>query len=330
MSTQNRIPKVARGRDFILLYTSIQTDRTVRGLSDAAFRAYVTGLAEAGVSRTQGIIPAATKAVADMAALEGGSVAAEAAIEELLDARLLEKVDGHSMAYPNWSRFQPALKDEKARSADAQASANARWHRQGNHPNADVSNCELCERGFPSGGDPAVPAEPPGALEEPPAWMDETHTSTEPVEPVQYALVAVPDVPKPPTSQEMVADIIAALDDHIAAADLPAREYLTTLAEVSTLADQVKEAGHLKYPHGAFRNAVLAHAVRYFIGDHVTKAVINAANRGAKSLGTDGHAWYIHAASLAATGQFENDKHLIAWLSRTATNARAKSQETAA
>lgn len=318
MNPAKKAPKVERGRPFVLLYTSIQHDRAVQSLSDAAFRVYVTGLAEAGLTLTEGVVKTSPKLVAYMASLDGGAAAAGPAVEELLEVGLLVAVDGKSAAYPSWTKYQPAWDDAAAVAERGRRDALAGHHKNGKHPTLDREGCPLCEQGVPSVA--SAPAGVPPVAEVPPDYDERTV----PPEPTNPAPVVVPDPPKLPTSRQLVAGIAEDLDERIATAELPAREYVAALTEANDLADWAKENGIGKNPHVPLRNAVLAHALKFYLGDQASQTVINGINRAAKALGPEGHAYFIQAAHESANETFESERHAIKWMTTIATNARSK------
>lgn len=141
-------------RDWVKLYTSILTSRSFRRMSDAAKCVFLVGLAEAGSGDLEGAISAVPEDVADMAALDGGAAAAEAAVAELVASGLLELVDDTTLAYPGWSEHQPVWADREEKAKTGAASGNKRWHLAGKHTDKPKADCPLCEA-----GEPAAPAQ---------------------------------------------------------------------------------------------------------------------------------------------------------------------------
>ena len=306
--------------EFVRLQTAYISDADLIILGQDARHAAPLFLMYSGQHGLCGRIPSDPRRVQTFLMMDGGVPAAQAVVEKLLEAQFLVETDDPAwLAVRSWAKFQIDAAGSATRSPSNSRAALEQHHRNGKHPKLDREGCPLCAQGVPSAAPAANDDVPPPA--EVPADYDERAVAPEPEQPT---LVAVSDAPKVPTTRELVADIIEALDENVAAADLPAREYVTALEEAASFADEVKAAGVAKNPHGSFRNAILGHALKFYLEDAATQTVINGANRGAKALGTDGHAWYVHAAALAAKNTFSSDKHLLGWLNTTATNARSK------
>ena len=344
MATAPKTP--TRGGKFAAFHTRMLNATDLNKLSDQARLLFDRAILFATEQDSGGLIPADPFEIQMFTFLKGGEEACEAARDALLQARfLVPDPDGDDkLLIRAFADNQAAFISAGPTNPVASAGQKRRSHRLGGHPDHDEQcvtchhdagahsktvdeACELCPGTKPAARLAAMLTAAP-AKGAPLAHSAQAHGEA----PVQDTLVTVPalkQTPKRGRISEVVADVRESLDAAVPAAETPFSAYREALGMVEIIAANPDVASRSADARGMLLNAVLAHALVTYLGDEATQSVINAANRGAKTIGNDGHLWYLHAAAKASGRLYETERSLIGWLKSVASSSRSEQKAAA-
>lgn len=295
-------PKVTKGLPWIRVYTSMLNDDDLLDCSDAGRLLAVVLMLWSADQGTNGVVPSSARRVQRFAHLDAGEASCERGLQELIEAGFLVGHDSGGYLIRSYGRYQ--LEANASNRAESNREAAFRQHHAaGKHADRPREGCPECTN---SDTDPEPPTPPAVA----------------PVAPVQE-----PEALEPVEMQKLSSSVIrkefvktfpgvfetnTRLDGY--------RLLLTEAVRVS--ADCKDMAPNLE---GNLKNSILADALLYYIDSDMDQKTINACNRGAKALSDqDGHFWWILAAQASATQQWENERHIIRWLTKVAASKRSE------
>jgi hypothetical protein len=298
-TAQRKTPR-GKGRPWVALHTTLLLDPDMMLASNAAWRLMMVSLLWSADQGQAGRVIADPRKLNLFCHLEGGPAQVADALSELRDLEVLvDDPDGDDgyLYVRSWDRYQSDFGGSTTRSGSSSVAKFTASHEKGNHEPDKLGykdGCPLCQAGAP-------------AAEQHPESADEPDTS--------------------PTAgkmgmREAQKDFRDTFEADLAEHSSPFEGYVALLKKADDFAELL--TGLSKNPRGALRNDVLAHAIHNVVDEKVSWPAITRANSAAKALGDDGHKWWVHACVLAAGKKFENEDHLINWMTTTAQRARAK------
>jgi hypothetical protein len=304
-----------RGGRYVALHTRMLGDTDLLVLSVEARCLWPLLLLHSADQGLGGRVPADPRRV-ELVAHLGSVDTTRRALDELLDGRFLipDEDDPAWLIIRSWAKNQASFLGEAEPEPGSKRSIGQlrRAHRAGSHAAEARPGCPECE----ADGDRAQCAT--GDAQETPTLTVVPDAPADEPEPAPARAA------KPGGMSEVLEDLRVSLDAAVAEAETPVAAYREALETADAIAQHPEVASRSKDARSSLRNAVLAHALIYYLGDAASRAVIGAANRGAKALGPDGHWWYVVAAAKAAGRSFESERKLTGWLATVAQGERAE------
>lgn len=296
-----------KGQPYVRLYNAMLFDDDLLDSGDLGYLLAVKALQHSAHQGTSGFLSSSPMRIQRWAQFEGGVEAVAAALDRLLEARFLVTTDDDaSLLIRNWGRYQTDLGGSSTRAETAQRKALERHHREGRHADSKLGRrdgCSLCNQ------------------------------VTQPTAPEATAMrskvVSVPVALAEDQGDAATRSMAAALEDFrdaipatLAEFPTPFEGYTCLLQAADAFADLLMDLSD--NPRGTLRSEVLAHSLRNLVDPNMSSAGVGRANKAAEALGTDGHRYWVHASVLAAGVPFDDEKHCLNWMTKTARNERSK------